>query len=437
MELVPDFYDDFHCQCGACSYTCCQEWSIEIHQEDYEKLMSLAMPEEDRALLQSTFVLNKQQGGAYAHIEFRKDGKCGFYGENGLCRLQGIVGEAGIPHVCRQFPRVSGLVFGTTFEKCYRLDCPAVTELLLERTQGLQFLTRPTQETPTKYLVGRLKGHKHKAYIGYHNPSASPSYVIPPEAILNNPLMQYYWELKTLLIGVLQNREHTIHQRLLYMGVLLRALLKLELEGKIEEAGALINEEMERSDFDDIMSTLERLPRNDPIALDWVGNLLSLRTPYFIQTDSVREETIRLLRRLGARKQEDGKFIISRSAFTTGRKNFAEYCDAHPHVAENIAVTLFQIDLMPFACLYKGDYQKQKYDLWRNYRWYCIQFAAWQLFMRARFVEGTPDEREIARLTSVVFRKVPNVAEKMEEYEKKLTSGVIADPLEIISILIK
>lgn len=436
MELVPDYYDDFRCQCGACSYTCCQEWPIGIRKEDYLKVMSLPVSKKDHTLLQSTFVLNDQPGEAYAHIQFREDGKCGFYSEEGLCRLQVIVGEAGLPHVCRQFPRISGLVLDTTFEKGYRLDCPAVTELLLKKTEGIQFLTRPTEETPTKHIVGRLKGHKHRIYDGYHAPSASPSYVLPPKAVSDNPLLQYYWEMKALLIGVLQNRDHTIHQRLLYIGVLLRALLKLEADGQVKEAGALISAELERTDFGDVMSTLERLPRNDPLAMDWVGNLLSLRTPYWIQVESVRKETILLLARLGARQQDD-KFIISRSAFTKGCENFARYCDSHPHVAENIAVTLFQVNMMPFGSLYNGNYQKEKYDLWRNYRWYCVQFAAWQLFMRARFVEGTPDEREIARLTSVVFRKVPNMRERAEKFEKKLTPGVNADPLEIISILIK
>lgn len=440
MELVPDYYDEFHCQCGACSFSCCQEWSISLYEKDYRNLMSLELSQEDRKKLEETFVRDYQEGPnhTYAAIRLGTDKRCGFQDSNGLCHLQAIAGEENLPEVCRTFPRTAALVYGTTLDKNLRLSCPAVVELLMQREAGVQFLSRTTEEAVSTRIVGRLKGHKKQIVNSLETPGSIPTYQFDASMEPKNPLLRFFWEFKTLMIGVLQNRDCTIHQRILYIGVLLQTFLKLEAEGHIEEARALALAEMERTDYGNILDTLNRLPQKDPLSLYWLCSLSSLRNPgSMMGSPSLCKELCNVRMRLKMEWQGE-KFMISRSALARGKQHFEEYCEANPHVAENLLISLFQTNAMPFGGMFKGSSAKtEKIDLWRNYRWFCVEFAVWQLFMRSRFVDEIPDDREIARLTSVVFRLLPNQKEFVEQLESKLTVGVDANPMEIISILIK
>ena len=43
--IEPDFYKDFHCIGGQCSFTCCKEWKIAVDPETKKRWRKLSVPE--------------------------------------------------------------------------------------------------------------------------------------------------------------------------------------------------------------------------------------------------------------------------------------------------------------------------------------------------------------------------------------------------------
>ncbi len=139
--IEPDFYKDFHCIGGQCSFTCCKEWKIAVDPETKKRWRKLSVPETvlesgrvpehacrsslDKAHL-SQFVMKKDGGEI---IELLPNMRCPFLEDTELCRLVLDYGEECLSETCHVFPRETH-EFADRTERTLVSCCPEIVDRL-------------------------------------------------------------------------------------------------------------------------------------------------------------------------------------------------------------------------------------------------------------------------------------------------------------------
>ena len=144
-EIKPDYYNDFHCIGGECSFTCCQEWKISVDRNTKKKWRSVTAPLD---LKQQ----NRLPAGLSEHSSLNKfiktvddtdvigllpNMKCPFLDCDHLCRLVKEHGEDMLSVTCHEFPREYH-VFPDRTEKALVSCCPEIVDRWNER-ESLSF----------------------------------------------------------------------------------------------------------------------------------------------------------------------------------------------------------------------------------------------------------------------------------------------------------
>ncbi len=154
--IEPDFYKDFHCIGGQCSFTCCKEWKIAVDPETKKRWRKLSVPEPvlesgrvpkhacrsslDKAQL-SQFVMKKDGGEI---IELLPNMRCPFLEDTELCRLVLDYGEACLSETCHVFPRETH-TFADRTERTLVSCCPEIVDRLYT-LKKLHFTNLPYQD---------------------------------------------------------------------------------------------------------------------------------------------------------------------------------------------------------------------------------------------------------------------------------------------------
>lgn len=135
--LVPDYFEDFHCKCGACRRPCCDGWGINVDEHEYFTLIGLACSKRLRHKLDDAFVIrNPATEEEYASIRPNYLMQCPMLDSDGLCLLQKEQGEKMIPLICRVYPRAVKK-YGQHHEICMSCSCEKTIELLMKSTSPL------------------------------------------------------------------------------------------------------------------------------------------------------------------------------------------------------------------------------------------------------------------------------------------------------------
>lgn len=154
--IEPDFYKDFHCIGGQCSFTCCKEWKIAVDPETKKRWRKLSVPETvlesgrvpkhacrsslDKAQL-SHFVMKKDGGEI---IELLPNMRCPFLEDTELCRLVLDYGEECLSETCHVFPRETH-AFADRTERTLVSCCPEIVDRLYGLKE-LHFTKLPYQD---------------------------------------------------------------------------------------------------------------------------------------------------------------------------------------------------------------------------------------------------------------------------------------------------
>jgi lysine-N-methylase len=196
---VPSYIRDFHChQCAEC---CLQKWRIDIDQKTYDKVSSQY---EKLARTEEFMPLMKKEDNGQISMNFNK-GRCQALTDDNLCRFQKELGHDFLSNTCKVYPRhifVSsrGVEFALTF------SCRAAADLLRNKAKiTIEELPKDT----TEFLFMR--------------PNRSMYYW--PERLKERDMKRHYYLLEDGLITVMQNRDYSISDRLLFIGLIVGQLL--------------------------------------------------------------------------------------------------------------------------------------------------------------------------------------------------------------------
>lgn len=154
--IEPEFYKDFHCIGGQCSFTCCKEWKIAVDPETKKRWRKMDVPEtvlesgrvpehaclstSNKAQL-SQFVVKKDGGEI---IELLPNMRCPFLEDSELCRLVLDYGEECLSETCHVFPRETH-EFTDRTERTLVSCCPEIVDRL-HALHELHFTNLPYQD---------------------------------------------------------------------------------------------------------------------------------------------------------------------------------------------------------------------------------------------------------------------------------------------------
>ncbi|WP_036606339.1 flagellin lysine-N-methylase [Oribacterium sp. P6A1] len=135
IEIKPDYYDDFHCIGGECSFTCCQEWKISVDRQTKKKWRSVTAPGDlkQNGRLPSGLSEHSSLSQFIKKVDdtdvigLLPDMKCPFLDCDHLCRLVKEHGEEMLSVTCHEFPRENH-AFPDRTEKALVSCCPEIVD---------------------------------------------------------------------------------------------------------------------------------------------------------------------------------------------------------------------------------------------------------------------------------------------------------------------
>ncbi len=165
--IEPDFYSDFHCIGGQCSFTCCKEWKITVDPETKKRWRKHSVPEtvlESGRVPEHACVHASKRTVELSQFVTKKDGtdiiellpnmRCPFLEDTELCRLVMDYGEECLSKTCHVFPRETH-AFPDRTERTLVSCCPEIVDRLHD-VHTLNFTNLPYQDR-TFLLEGKDK----------------------------------------------------------------------------------------------------------------------------------------------------------------------------------------------------------------------------------------------------------------------------------------
>lgn len=175
---VPDYYRDFRCTGGECPDNCCIGWEIDIDNETYDKYMNFTGTLGQK--LKDNIIISDDGSRCFRLGEKER---CPFLNQDNLCEIILEAGEDMLCEICDNHPRFHNC-FGNLRETGVGVSCIRASEMLVNKTEKTTFVTSEINE-----------------------PAFETDYDL--EA------MDYFSEVRELLINTLQDRSRNFRERLL------------------------------------------------------------------------------------------------------------------------------------------------------------------------------------------------------------------------------
>lgn len=258
QALVPNFYKNFRCICGACQNNCCDAaWNITFNKEDYLKIKQAAdnYPElrelADKGMCRLENSDSDDKYAEFAVVDKENGKHCVFHNEDGLCGLQLVCGESVLPEVCRNYPRQS---FYSPVFKEYAVSpsCEGVIRQLWDMPDGVDFFTEPLSEAEYRSIIIDEKN--------YFNKSFAP--------------------LRNMWIDILQNRSVSMQDRMIYLGLTVKRLMDEDLYSDFDADSWAAQAKQVDADF--IKDICEKFSKNTQKHIE--HNIKSLIDSFFSET---------------------------------------------------------------------------------------------------------------------------------------------------------
>lgn len=200
--VMPTIYDKFQCKGGACRNTCCQQWEINITRGEYNKLRHRIKDEKMQSLFHR--VPRKEAvDDRYALVELDEEGYCPYLTDSKMCGLQLEHGYPILPNICKLYPRIYKQINPELHAFSLDTGCERTLELLWEEAEnGLRFTSDMRDN------LGLLS-----------RDSVAPEFA---------GFSDYISDIQNLCIWLLQNRDYSLSDRMLILGLAMRELQEIE-----------------------------------------------------------------------------------------------------------------------------------------------------------------------------------------------------------------
>jgi lysine-N-methylase len=398
--LQPEYMTKFTCIGGVCEDTCCKDWGIfmdkkiyKLYKKSKETVQGVPLRKSVRPLRED---LNNKR--TYGQLILKKDGKCPFLTEDNWCGIYKQLGEEYLGEVCKLYPRLYYMVENQV-EKGGAMSCPEVGRLMLFNEEKMLFKkveeTLHTMEISTYFRdLPNIKG-SHREYLS---------------------------ELRWFSINILQNRDYSLDERLILLGIAYKRLEVVSLE-EIPETLKSLELLIKSGEF---RESLVSIPSNHTLKIKFAKNSADERVSGTDRSKYLHSYAKMLL---GLAITEEYSFENTLSLYQDHYKNiFEPYIKEKPYVLENYFVNLFFNARLPV-----GVHE----SLWDAYIHLCVVYSVAKLHLVG--VAGYEKKMNDALIVETLYR-FSRAMEHNEKFIKDIVQLVKDEELDsfaYMAILVK
>jgi lysine-N-methylase len=255
-QLRPEYIERFSCIGTDCEDTCCAGWRVDIDKNTYKKYRNVK-DKEMKITLNEKIKRNRSNPSErqYAKIKLESDNSCPMLTEDKLCSIHFNLGEEYLSSTCAIYPRYFNRV-NNVFEQSATMSCPEAARLALLNKDGIAF-NEVQDEIDHRVIPIRSLVSDHKDNM-------------------NNP-HKYFWELRVFTISLLQNRDYTLSERLVILGLFFQKLDEVIKGRNIEEVPSLIARYQRLTETKVFKEEFGEIPTNYEIQMELLKELTDER----------------------------------------------------------------------------------------------------------------------------------------------------------------
>lgn len=402
---MPSYLKEFRCIGSACEDSCCLGWGVEIDKETYTKYKN-NQHKELKPLFRSN-VKTKEAGRnkiSYGIIKMEK-GRCPFLNEHKLCDIHSKLGEEHLSNTCTTYPRSINKVDGK-LEKSATMSCPEVTRIALMNSEGTMF----------EQVEEEIKA---RTFLNSTFDSSSQLFHDKPQ--------QYFWDIRLFGLSVLQNRNFSLDERLIIIGMAYENIIKIDNEKQCNIIPDILQQIEKTIETKTFKEQLKNIPDNCKIQM-----LITKELTYKKMQDGTNnsryieclDETLH-----GLIQSEDDSFENMINAYQESFKNYLQpYLKEKEYILENYLANEFFRMLMPF-----GSFS----SIWDSYIFLCVIYGMLKLHLigMAGYHKGLTDELTLKLIQS--FSKVVIHNNKYIQNIIKLIKDNKYDSLAYMTMLVR
>ncbi|KEI16198.1 flagellin lysine-N-methylase [Clostridium haemolyticum] len=325
MILIPEYLKNFRCIGSECEDTCCKGWRVDIDKKTYN-LYKKSKNIKLKPLFQKHIKRNhnNKTEKLYGKLKMNSEGYCPFLDENRMCGLYKEIGEEKLSHICKIYPRETRSIEGK-LEQSLTLSCPEVVRIALFNEKGIEF-----QEVD--------KTHSNINIPEYLNASLN----------LNTNITKYFWDIRIFSLTLLQNRNYTLDERMMILGIVYEKLQILVDNKKYDYILGLLDEMNEIIESNELKESFSQIPINIEMQMRIAKELADVKIVQGVSFDGYLEcikETLQ-----GIKFKEENTFNNVLEEYTNSYNNYLKpYITEKEYVLENFLVNEFFRRLFPFG----------------------------------------------------------------------------------------
>ena len=404
--LVPQYMQQFACTGSQCDDTCCTGWRIFVDQNTYRKYQRV--PDmELRQVLNAHIKRNRSNPtkANYGRIKMNSDNDCPLMNKESLCGIQLQLGEEYLCDVCATYPRVANMV-NNVLEKSTPLSCPEAARLVLLNPDGIEFdeISEPVE---TRNLLNRqIDTHK---------------------LALSNKPERYFWELRIFTIQVLQNRNYTLAERLIILGMFYQKVQTQIDEGQVGEIPNTIASYTNLLAGEDLRAELDGIPSLVTIQMKLMKELTDERVIKGVSNQRYLNCFAQFL--LGVQYTREATVGENAARYQEAEeKYYRPFMADHEYILENYLVNYVFKNLFPFS---------GEKNLSDNYVMMVVHYAMVKMHLigMAAFHQGLTEELIIQLIQS--FSRVVEHNVQYLQHAFKLLKDNDFTTMAYMAILIK
>lgn len=314
VMLIPRYVKEFKCIGEKCEDCCCIGWKVYIDKNTYNSYRTVKN-KEMKEKLNKVVKRNRSENSkfSYAKINLEKN-RCPFLSENNLCDIYANLGEQYLSNVCATYPRTYNRINGI-FEKSLTMSCPEVARLALLSSELMEF-----EEIEFNEVLGSINTN-----------------VNTNKALFGRPLEKYFWDLRIFTISILQNRNYSLEERLIVLGLFYQKVTELVSEKKDNYIISTINNYLDNMDNGVYSELLKDIQPQNFIQMKILKEITDKKIIKGVTNERYLDCLKKCLLGINYTDEEEIKNISEQ--YTDAYNNYYKpYIDKHSYILENYLV---------------------------------------------------------------------------------------------------
>lgn len=349
VVLQPEYMKAFSCIGDRCEDTCCAGWGVQIDKETYAKYKKVENKELE-PLMKSAISLRKEGSSdlAYADIKLDCKGRCSFLNEKNLCNVYIHAGEDYLSAICTFYPRIVRKVDGN-FERSSVMSCPEATRLCLLNPKGIVF--EQVEEAKSKIRIDSVFDTRIDEY--------------------KNRAQKYFWDIRIFSLTLLQNRNYTLAERLIMLGMIYRRIENLYANNSVDDVPNMLESMGKIIEGGSIKDEVSKVSSNTQVQMKITQTLTDAKIRQGVGSQRYLNCLEETLEGIGYRDGANINDVIKQ--YEENYKIYLEpYLREKEYIIENYLVNEYFKELMPFG-VYKS--------IWDSYIFLCVLYGMIKLHM--------------------------------------------------------